>query len=454
MAFETGRGGSRSELAVPDGDPAALRGAATRFRRVADRALATASISGRAGPDLSLHWQGSAARAAGMELAQLSARGRRLLPGLDGAGLALTAYADVLEHTKGRVRTLWAKADSACDEHARSVAASRGAGIEPVLAAQLHERADRELEQAMGAIHRSYGACLDELREAGSRCARTLSTISANAGGGRGIAAVRADILAGLPLAQHQIRAASIPPVLPAGLDVEQDPWWESALEAAGDAAAWTYNHTAVPLVNGAANVLEAAAEHPEDVVEMALGAGMVVVGAGGEVAGVALDATGVGAVAGVPINVAAAGLVAAGAGAVAHGGSRLADHAAQNDNRLLQEVDRPSAGGHRGSAGDALPDSARPSVAGADWKGRVAQNGKGEVWQAPERIGPGSGKPQNSDMIRFLDPDDRYPYGCVRFYNSEGQPMRLDGRTGSNADTHIAVRPDGTFDVPNGWNP
>ena len=453
MPWEAGRGGSRAELAVPEGDSAALRGAAARFRRVADRARATASVSGTAAPELSLHWQGPAAAAAGVELSQLSARAQRLLPGLDGAGLALTDYAAALEHTQARVRALRAKAAAARDDHARAIAATGSFGTEPVLAAKLGERADLELDQAMAAIHRSYGACIEELWAAGTRCARTLARISASAGAGRGLAAVRLDVLARLPMAQDLIRAASIPPVSHI-VEPEPDTWWESALETAGDAAAWTYNHTAVPLVNGAANVLEAAAEHPEDLIEMAVGAGMVVVGAGGEVAGVALDATGVGAVAGVPINVAAVGLIAAGAGAVAHGGSRLADHVAQNNNRLLNEVDGPSVGGHRGNAGDPLPDSMRPDTAGANWKGRLSDNGKGEVWQSPDKIAPGPGKPQNGDVLRILDPDDRYPYGCVRFYNSDGQPLRPDGRTGSNAETHIAIRPDGTFDAPKGWNP
>ena len=211
-----------------------------------------------------------------------------------------------------------------------------------MLAARLLERADRELNQTMGAIHRSYGACMDELM-APAPVVREPSRGSAPRQ--ERAAALRpcADLLAGLHLAQDQIRAASTPPVDQVVVEAEPGTWWESALETAGDAAAWTYNHTAVPLVNGAANVLEAAAEHPEDLIEMALGAGMVVVGAGGEVAGVALDATGVGAVAGVPINIAAAGSAAAGAGAVAHGGSRLADHAALNQNRLLNEVDGPS---------------------------------------------------------------------------------------------------------------
>src|SRR5690606_19310561 len=152
----------------------------------------------------------------------------------------------------------------------------------------------------------------------------------------------------------------------------------------------------------------------------MAAGAGMVIIGTGGEVAGVALDATGVGAVAGVPINVAAAGLVASGAGAITHGASRLGDHAAQQDNRLLNEVHGPSAGG-RGSPGDPLPDSMRPDVAGSTWKGRVADSGRGQVWQAPERLDAPKGTPKDADSVRIMDPDDRYPYGYVRFYNSYG---------------------------------
>ena len=455
MAWETGRAGSRGELAVPEGDPGALRAAAGRFRRVANRALATAGLCGTAGPELSLQWEGPAAEAAGAELLQLSVVGRRLLPGLDGAGLALSRYSDVLEHAQGRVRALGVKVEAARDEHARSTAAARGAGIDPLLAAQLHERADRQLEETLGVIHRSYRACMDELWAAGTRCARTLSWISATAGAGRGAAAIRADVLAGLHLVQDQLRAASVPPVDQV-VEPEPETWWESALETAGDAAAWTYNHTAVPLVNGAANVVEAAAEHPEDLIEMAIGAGMVVVGGGGEVAGVALDATGVGAVAGVPINIAAAGLIAAGAGAVTHGGSRLADHAAHNDNQLLNEVDSPSAAGHRGNAGDPLPDSMRPDSAGANWEGRVANNEKGAVWQDPDTVNAPKGTPSDANSVRIMDPDGRYPTGYVRFYNEQGQPLTLEGKPGPKKDptTHIPRRPDGTYDTPKGWAP
>jgi hypothetical protein len=95
-----------------------------------------------------------------------------------------------------------------------------------------------------------------------------------------------------------------------------------------------------------------------------------------------------------------------------------------------------------------------RPDTAGANWKGRVADNGKGEVWQSPDKVAVFGGEPKNANMIRILDPDKRYPYGCVRFYNRHGQPLRPDGHPGSQAETHIPIRPDGTYDVPIGWSP
>jgi hypothetical protein len=157
--------------------------------------------------------------------------------------------------------------------------------------------------------------------------------------------------------------------------------------------------------------------------------------------------------VAGVPLNVAAAAAIAAGAGAVTHGASRLADHAAQNENHLLKEVDGPSVGG-RGQPGDPLPDSFRPELAGSNWQGRVAKNGKGEVWQDPEMISVADGSPKNRNAIRFMDSKPGHPHGYVVFYNKEGQPLNLDGRTGTHAETHHSIRADGTFDVPLGWNP
>jgi hypothetical protein len=231
-----------------------------------------------------------------------------------------------------------------------------------------------------------------------------------------------------------------------------QRQWWESALDTAGDVGAEIYNHTVVPLVNGAADLGQAALEHPEDVAGLLLGGGMILLGGGGEVGGVALDATGVGAVAWVPINAAAAGVIAAGAGIAAMSAGDLGSNAANNDNHVLDEVQGPSAS--QPKPGDPLPESARPDTAGGDWKGRVANNGQGEVWQKPENVNPPKGTPPNANSVRIGEPNAQNPTGYVRFYNEHGQPIRLDGKPGGPADTHIPIRPDGSYDVPQGWNP
>ena len=228
--------------------------------------------------------------------------------------------------------------------------------------------------------------------------------------------------------------------------------WWESALDTAGDVGAAVYNHTVVPIVNGAADLGQAALEHPEDVAGLLLGGGMILLGGTGEVGGVALDATGVGAVAGVPINIAAAGLIATGAGIVAMSAGDLASNAANNDNQVLDEAQGPSASEPR--PGDPIPESARPDTAGGNWEGRVANNGKGEVWQSPENVNPPPGTPVNANSVRIAEGNADYPDGYVRFYNERGQPLTLDGKPGSQAETHIPIRPDGSYDVPQGWNP
>lgn len=233
-----------------------------------------------------------------------------------------------------------------------------------------------------------------------------------------------------------------------------QEHWWDKVGDALGDAGAGIYNHTVVPAVNGLADVGQAMVEHPEDLLSMALGAGGIVLGSGGEVGGVALDATGVGAVAGVPINVASAGLIATGAAAMAAGAGDLFDNASKNDNHVLSEARGP--GESKPQPGDRMPDDQRPSTAGSSWEGRVAENGKGEVWQKPENVNAPAGTPKNANSVRIMDGTDRYPDGYVRFYNEHGQPVKLDGKPGANnsPDTHMPVRPDGTYDIPAGWNP
>lgn len=449
---ETWRGAPTSaELQVPHGDPTAIREAAARLHRVTDRAFATAGVRGEAAADLALVWTGTAATEADHELGVLSARARRFLPQVDHAGRALMAYADALEETIQRTTALRERAEATRVDHARAVAAARASALDPATSAALTARAEQRLSESLGEIHRAHGRVLDEFMTAGVRCARTLAGLAdtarvARAGHpGRSVEGQ----LTGLPLVEQHLRIASVPP---GGKGPAAEPsWGDAALEAAGASAAWAYNHTVVPAVNSAADVAEAMAEHPEDLVEMALGAGMVFIGGGGQVGGVALDATGVGAVAGVPLHIAAAGLVTAGATTTAHGASRLLDHASRQDNQLLREVDGPWP--HRGAPGDPLPDFLRPDQAGATWKGRVSDSGKGEVWQDPDMIN-NPAKHDDARSLRYMDPTELHPNGYVRYHGEYGQPLGLDGKPGSNRNSHHSMDSDYTYDVPTGWNP
>jgi hypothetical protein len=72
-----------------------------------------------------------------------------------------------------------------------------------------------------------------------------------------------------------------------------------------------------------------------------------------------------------------------------------------------------------------------RPVPSG--WTARIADNGKGVVFQRPAAIG-------NADMIRVMDATEKYPYGYVRIYNSTGQPVDISGKPGPPASTHISI--------------
>ena len=81
-------------------------------------------------------------------------------------------------------------------------------------------------------------------------------------------------------------------------------------------------------------------------------------------------------------------------------------------------------------------------------WPGRVADNGRGIVYQRP-------GAPGNIDSVRIMEPTPRYPNGYARFYNNappKGQPIDLQGKPGSNATTHIPLNSDGSVQIPHGW--
>lgn len=112
----------------------------------------------------------------------------------------------------------------------------------------------------------------------------------------------------------------------------------------------------------------------------------------------------------------------------------------------LKRLANRAGRGGKRPSRlpkprrGNPVPRGAKPG-----WTSRAADNGKGTVWQKPGATG-------NADSLRKMQPTSRYPHGYVRFYNQHGQPIGLNGRPGTQPETHIPLRPDGTYDMPEGW--
>jgi RHS repeat-associated protein len=99
------------------------------------------------------------------------------------------------------------------------------------------------------------------------------------------------------------------------------------------------------------------------------------------------------------------------------------------------------------------MPPAVRPTATGkpagvpSGYVAQPSQNG-GTVWRAPESTG-------NAGTVRFSPPSPLpyyYPNGTVRFYNRLGQPLDRFGKPGGQANTHFSIRPDGTYDIPEGW--
>jgi RHS repeat-associated protein len=80
-------------------------------------------------------------------------------------------------------------------------------------------------------------------------------------------------------------------------------------------------------------------------------------------------------------------------------------------------------------AAEEGLGAAAEAEGAGANWISRVADNGKGVVWQEPGAMG-------NANSLRIMESTSRYPNGYVRFYNESGQPIALDGLSGPNPES------------------
>jgi len=445
-------------LAVPRGRPEELRLAADQLQRVAGSCLSVATVRGAAIHDVDVVWRGAAAAVAKSELTALSARTRSSLPQLREGGTALRAYADELEHAQQVMRRLRIRARAVADEHARERAAADLHVVDPGLREAAICRADDRRRERLAVVARERVRAMTELSIASGRCAVALHRLTPRGGDQAGLLLVD-----GLFLTRELLLQAVNPTPNQTEPEPEQ-PWWEDALDEVEDVGRWTWNEVAVPVVNTAADVAQAAVDHPEDIGGMALGVGMVIAGTGGEIGGVALDLTGVGAVAGVPLHVASAALIAGGVATAGAAAVQLGQHAAANDSMLLKEVRLRH--GSRGMGGDPLPDSDRPAAAGSTWKGRIANNGDGVVWQRPEDMCP-LPKICGANSMRIADPASRtfpdangvktqyhYPYGYTRFYNEGGQPLKLDGKPGTEAETHLPIRPDGTYDLPKGWNP
>jgi hypothetical protein len=115
----------------------------------------------------------------------------------------------------------------------------------------------------------------------------------------------------------------------------------------------------------------------------------------------------------------------------------------------LRKKLERLKNLGRKGKPEEAPkpPPATNPPGVPPGWTARPADNGMGTVYQQPGAVG-------NSNSVRVMEPgaDPRYPNGYVKFTNEHNQPINLDGKPGTRADTHIPRNPDGSYPVPKGW--
>ena len=110
----------------------------------------------------------------------------------------------------------------------------------------------------------------------------------------------------------------------------------------------------------------------------------------------------------------------------------------------LRQKLQRIKNLGRKGKP--PAPPPAPPGVP-PGWVARPADNGLGTIYQQPGSVG-------SSNSVRVMEPgaDPRYPNGYVKFTNEHNQPINLEGKPGTRADTHIPRNSDGSYPIPKGW--
>lgn len=220
-----------------------------------------------------------------------------------------------------------------------------------------------------------------------------------------------------------------------ASAQAPQTPSFASSLGEKAHSLGGEILHLGGQALNGLASAGNAALHHPGDVAAGAAGMVLAAASLGGEGLGIGLDVTGAGAAVGVPVNAVSAAGVATGVGMAGAAAMNIAHHA-DGDDHVESADEQPQGSSASGSNPPGVKDG---------WQARPADNGKGTVYQDPNASG-------NADMVRVMDPTTRYTHGYVRFYNEQGQPVNLEGKPGPKSETHIPIRPDGSYPVPKGW--